>query len=149
MTQKLSDQESHALYCPVKNAKSALFLVAFFCLTSFLSWKGLNKPLEHYSLGQLLVVAIFAVAVVATWLVEFTCFRERLVLGIVIINLLTMEVQGFVPSVFSKHVEMVKSAKLALGFLGLLVSLTMLIDAARSPNAGPSNGRTGGTPLNS
>jgi hypothetical protein len=141
MKQKLSDQESHALQCPIKNMKSALFVVVSFSLIAFVSWRGLNKPQEHYSLAQLLIV-IFVVALVAQLLVEFTCFRERLLLGIAIINLLTMEIQGFAPSVFSKHVELVKSVKFALVLLGLLVSLTMLIQAARGPNVKQQGGTT-------
>ena len=35
---------------------------------------------------------------------------------------------------------MVKSGKPALSLLGLLVSLTMLVQSARSPNVGPSHG---------
>ena len=147
MNPRPSDQESHAVYCPIKNAKSALFLVVFFCLTTFLSWKGLDKPLAHYSFGQLLIV-IFVIAMLAQWLVQFRCARERLLLGIIIISLLKMEVQGFAPSVFSKHVELLKSGQLASALIGLFVSLTMLIQAVRSPGVGPSDARTGGTPLN-
>jgi hypothetical protein len=149
MKQKLSDQESHALYCPIKNVKSALFVAASFSVIAFASWKGLDKPPEHYSFVQLLLVAIFVVAIVAPWLVEFTCVRERLLLCIVIISLLKMEVQGFAPSVFSKHVELVKSGELASALIGLFVSLTMLIQAIRSPGVEPNNAGTGGTPLDS
>ena len=144
MKQKLSDQESHALHCPIRNAKTALFVVGSFCVITFASWNGLHKPPEHDSLAQLISV-IFVLAVAAQLLVKFTCFRERLLLGIAIINLLTMEVQGFAPSVFSNHVELVKSVKFALVLLGLFVSLTMLIQAARNPNVK----RAGRTPLNS
>ena len=144
MKQKLSDDEGHARYCPIKNVKSALFVVVSFTVILFAGWNGSHKPPGQYSLAQLLIV-IFVLAMVTHWLVVFTCFRERLLLVIVIINLLTMEIQGFVPSVFSKYVEMVKSAKFASVLIGLSVSLTMLIQAARSSNAGPSNPRTGGT----
>jgi hypothetical protein len=144
MKQKLSDDEGHARYCPIKNVKSALFLVVSFSVIAFVGWKGLDKPPTHYRLDQLVIV-IFVVAMLARLLGEFTCFRERFLLAIIIISLMIMEVQGFVPSVFSKHVELVKSLRFALDLVGLLVSVTMLIDAARSPNAGPSDPRTGGT----
>ena len=110
-------------------------------MITFVSWTGLDKPLARPRL-DLRLIGIYVLAMVTYWLVVFTCFRERLVLGITIIDLLTMEVQGFVPSVSSKHVELVKSGKLALAYLGLLVSLSMLIDAARSPNAGPTDAQT-------
>jgi hypothetical protein len=133
MKQKPSDQGSHALYCPIKNAKSALFVVGSFCVIAFASWNGLHKPPAHDSLAQLISV-IFVLAMLAQFFVEFTCFRERLLLGIAIIDLLAMEVQGFAPSVFSNHIELVKSVKFALVLLGLFVSLTMLIQAVRNPN---------------
>ena len=133
MKQAPSDQDSHALHCPIKNVKSALFVVGSFCVITFASWNGLHKPLAHDSLAQLIIV-IFVLAMLAQLFVEFTCFRERLVLGIIIISLLTMEVQGFAPSVFSKHVELVKSVKFASVLIGLFVSLTMLIQAARTPS---------------
>ena len=75
----------------------------------------------------------------AKWLVAFTCFRERLVFGLVIVSLVRWEVEGFAPSVFSQHVAMVKFGELALSLLGLLLSLTMLVQSARSPNVAPSN----------
>jgi len=138
MRRKLSDQEFHALYCPVKNTKSALFIVAYFSVAAFADWKGLHKAPEHPSFVELLF-GILVVVMLAKWLVAFTCFRERLVFGLVIVSLVRWEVEGFAPSVFSQHVAMVKFGELALSLLGLLVSLTMLVQSARSPNVGPSN----------
>ena len=138
MRQKLSDEELHALYCPVKNAKSALFLVTSFSVVAFVSWKGLHKPPEHSDFVVLLF-AILVVAMLAKWSVAFTCLRERLVFGLVIVSFVIGEVAAFVPSVFGNHAWMVKPGKLALSLFGLLVSLTMLVQSARSPNVGPSN----------
>lgn len=134
----LSDQEFHALNCPVKNAKSALFLVALFSLEIFLGWKGLHKAPERPDLVTLPFL-IIVVAMLAKWSMAFTCLRERFVFVLVIVSIVIGEVAAFVPSVFSNHAWMVKPGKLALSLLGLLVSLTMLIQAARSPNVGPSN----------
>jgi hypothetical protein len=130
MRQDLSDQELHTLYCPVKNSRSALFLVASFSVIVFVGWKGLHKPPEHHSIVDLLFF-IAAAAMLARLLVAFTCLRERLVISVVIVSLLTAAVTGFVPSVFSQHTEMLRSGKLALSLLGLLVSLTMLVQSAR------------------
>jgi hypothetical protein len=141
MRQKFSDQEFHARYCPVKNTKSALFLVACFSVAAFVGWKGLYKAPEHASFVELLF-AILVVAMLAKWLVAFTCIRERLVFGLVIVSLVTGEVAGFVPSVFSKHAQMVKSGTLALSLLGLLVSLSMLVQSASNPQVGLSGGGT-------
>jgi hypothetical protein len=132
MMRNLSDQEFHALYCPVKNPKAALFLVVSFSVMTFADWKGLHKVLEQPSFVELLVV-IPLVIMLAKWLVVFTCFRERLILGFVIVSIVTEEVTRFAPSGFSGHSEMIGFGKLALSLLGLLVSLTMLVQSARSP----------------
>ena len=132
MRRNLSDQEFHALYCPVKNPKSALFLVASFSVVVFVSWKGLHKAPERPDLVTLPFL-IIVVAMLAKWLVNFTCFRERLVFVLVIVSIVTGEVESFVPSLFSKHAEMIKSGDLALLILGLLVCLSMLVQSARSP----------------
>src|SRR5713101_2051671 len=137
----LSDQEFHVLYCPVKNTKSALFLVAYFSVTALANWKGLHKAPGHPDFVELLF-AILVVAMLAKWLVAFTCFRERLVFGLVIVSMVAGEVERFVPSIVSRRVEAVKSGHLALSLLGLLVSLTMLVQSARSPNVRPSNAET-------
>jgi len=113
----LSDQEFHALYCPVKNTKGALFIVAYFSVAVFVSWKGLHKAPERPDLVTLPFL-IIVVAMLAKWLVAFTCFRERLVFGLVIVSLVRWEVEGFAPSVFSQHVAMVKFGELALSLLG-------------------------------
>jgi uncharacterized membrane protein YidH (DUF202 family) len=132
MRRKLSDQEFHALYCPVKNTKSALFLVAFFCMAAFVNWKGLHKAPEQLDF-VLLLFAMVVVVMLAKWLVAFTCFRERLVLSLVIVSLVAGQVERFVPAIVGQHFETVKSGHLALSLLGLIASLTMLVHAARTP----------------
>lgn len=133
MRPNLSDQEIHGLYCPIRNAKGALFLVASFSLVAFVGWKGLHKPFEHPDVLELLFVVII-VAMLAKWLAAFTCFRNRLVIGIVIVNLVivTGEVTRFLPSIFGQYAEIVKSGKLGLWLLGLLVSASMLVQSFRT-----------------
>jgi hypothetical protein len=138
MRRGLSDQEFHAQYCPVKNTKSALFFVAWFSVTAFGNWKRLHEAPERPDLVTLSFL-IIVVALLAKPLMNFTCFRERLVFGLVIVSLVAGDVAGFVPSVFDKYAEVVQSGKLALSLLCLLVSLTMLVQSARRPNVGPSN----------
>jgi hypothetical protein len=138
MRRNLSAQEFHALYCPVKNPKSALFLVAYFSVAAFGNWKGLHKAPEHLDLVSLSFV-IIVLAMLAKSLVNFTCFRERLVFSLFIVSLVTGEVYGFFPAIVGPYAYAVKFGELALSLFGLLVSLTMLVQSARSPNVGPSN----------
>ena len=110
-------------------------------MTAFVNWKGLHKAPDHPDFVVLLF-AIVVVAMLAKWLVAFTCFRERLVLSLVIVSLVAGEVERFVPSIVSQHIETVKSGHLALSLLGLLVSLTMLVQSARTPKVGQNEEQT-------
>lgn len=141
MRRNLSDQEFHALYCPVKNTKSALFLVAYFSVAAFGNWKGLHKAPEHLDLVSLFFI-IIVMALLANSLRHFTCFRERLVFGLVIVSFVTGEVYGFFPAIVGPYPHLVKSGDLALLILGLVVSLTMLVQSAGSPNVGPTDAVT-------
>jgi hypothetical protein len=141
MRQKLSDQEFHALYCPLKNTKSALFIVAYFSLAAFGDWKGLHKAPEHLDLVSLSFI-IIVVALLAKSLVNFRCFREQLVFVLVIVSFVAGEVYGFFPAIVGSYAHVMQLGKLALSLLGLLVSLTMLAQSARSPNAEPNELQT-------
>jgi len=136
MRRKLSDQEFHALYCPVENTKSALFLVACFSLTAFVNWKGFHKAPAPPDF-VVLFFALVVVAMLAKWLVAFTCFSERLVFALVIVSMVAAEVERFVPSIVSQHVDTEKSGHLALSLLGLLISLTLLVQSG--PRKGDKN----------
>lgn len=126
----------HSLYCPLKSRKSAVFIVVCFSVVSFASWKGLDKPLESPNFIELLFAAVVVVAL-ASWLVAFSCFRERLVLSLAIASILTGQITRLAPSVFSRHAETVKTAKLSLWLLALFVSLTMLTQSVRRSNVDP------------
>ena len=138
MKQNLSAREFHALYCPLKNTKSALMFVACFSLVVLAGWRGLHKAPEHHSFVEL-AFAILVAAVLAKWLVaDFECFRERLVLGLAIVSLATGEVSGFLPAIVWPYAQQVRSGELALWSFGLLVSLTMLVQSARNPKVEPT-----------
>jgi hypothetical protein len=137
MSPKLSDQEFHELYCPVKNTKTALFLVAAFSVAALERWKGLHKSPKHPSYVVLLFLILVG-AMLAKQVVAFKCLRERLVLAVVIVSVAIGEVEGFLPSLFGRFTRIVNSADLLLLLLGLLVSLTMLIQSLRGPKIQPT-----------
>jgi hypothetical protein len=130
MWRSLSDHETHELYCPVRHVKSALFLVVCFTVTTIASWRGLHKAPETPSFVQSLF-SMLVVAALIRWLFTFTCFRERLICGLMILSLLAGQVQKLLPSVIGEHSEVIRIGKLSLSVLGLVVSLTMLVQSAR------------------
>jgi hypothetical protein len=68
-------------------------------------------------------------------LVAFTCIRERLILGLVIVSIVAAEVETFVPSIVGPHLEAVRSGHFAASLLALLVSLSMLVKPASKAGA--------------
>lgn len=128
-----SDREIHALYCPVKNTKSAMFLVACFAIFSTVNWKNLHKVPERPDLIEILF-ALIVVVMLAKWMLNFTCFRERLVFGLVIVSMVVGEAGKIAPSAFNQHFETVRYGHLALSLLGLIVSLSMLIHSVEPPD---------------
>lgn len=132
MKQQITAREVHALYCPLTNTKSALFLVAFSAWETLTGWMWLHKPLAHPDLVELPFFIIVAV-LLARWAVSFTCFRERLVFGLVITYLAVEEVSTLLPVIAGPHVHLVRCTELVLWILCLLVSLTMLLQSARTP----------------
>ena len=68
------------------------------------------------------------------WLFSFTCLRERMAFGLVIVSLLVGQAQKFAPSILGKYVEVIKTGKLALAVLALVVSLTLLVQSFFNPS---------------
>jgi hypothetical protein len=132
---EISEPISHAQYCPIKNSKSALFFVAYFALLSFTSWRGLHRGPASPDLTVLLFILIVA-AIFVRALVEFKCFRERLIFGIAIAILSIGQIERYAPSAFGGHFETEKLTRLVLALAGLLISLTMLIQSLVTRPAG-------------
>jgi hypothetical protein len=122
------DPNSHARFCPVKHTRSALFIVVYFSLAALADWRGLHKGPSQPDL-TLLLFAILVFGMLAKMMVDFTCFRERVAFGIAMLLLSVAQVERYAPWVFGTHLEMEKSVRLVLSLLGLVVSLTMLVQA--------------------
>lgn len=143
VSRNLTKEQLHARYCPVKNPRAALFLVGCFSLLVLLAWTDLHKPAEQKSLIELPFAAL-VVAACANWMVAFRCFRERVVLGIVIVTLTAGEITGLFSAINYRSVELIRFLNLILEGIGLLVSLSLLVSATRKPNIGVSSERTSG-----
>lgn len=132
MMYKLSNQELHTRYCPIRNSIGALFFVACLSILAFGSWNGLRQTPDHHKLFVPLFL-ILTFTLLARPLAAFTCFRERLVIGLVVFVLVADEVVRFMPTVSRQYVQLAKRTELTLLLLGLVVTLTMLAQSVRSP----------------
>lgn len=129
------DPNSHFNYCPIKHRRSALFVVAYFSLATLTNWLALHRGPSQPDL-TLLLFAILLTGMFAKMIVDFTCFRDRLVFGIAILLLVITQVERYSPWVFRAHIGAERGARLLLSLLGLVVGLTMLLQSSFYPPKG-------------
>ena len=133
MTQAQSGEEFHARECALRNVQGALIFVAFCALESFIVWREVDRAVR----GNTLIDVLRDVAVItvcAKLLLMYKCFRERFVVAIVILRYAIGLISDFMPALFNRAAGLVWAGYLALWFLALLVSVSMLFSAARKSN---------------
>jgi hypothetical protein len=133
ITQSKPNDEVHARFCAVKNARVATFLVGFFTLEVFLGWRGLGKPFTEHGLNDLLFRIVLWSIVLFPLLVRISkCFPERFILGIVMIKIVAGWVFEYAPNVFDPVAGLVRPCSLALDIVALLTSLALLVSSLSS-----------------
>ena len=134
-----SAQNLHPQYCPARNKRIALILVGCFSILVFVGWTGLHKAFQRPSLIDL-PFALFAVTFCTKGFVIFKCFRERLLLALVIANIVVGEAYGYLATIERPYAELIRTGELSLAALGLLVSLSMLFQPGPNPHSGLNGG---------
>jgi hypothetical protein len=129
------DVEMHARICAVRNVRIALFLVGFFTLEVFLSWRALGKPFLEHNLYDLLFRIVLLIVVFPLLLNLSRCVPERFVLGIVTVRFVTGWVIEFAPNLVDPVAGFVRQCNLVLWILALLTSLTMLVSSFSNPKS--------------
>ena len=129
------DEEIHERNCPVRNPRGALFLVGFFTLEVFLSWRALGKPFPEHNLYDLLFRIVLCIAFFPFLLKASRCVPERFILGIVMFRFVTGWVIEFAPNIVEPVAGLVRQCNLVLWILAFLTSLTMLVSSLSNPKS--------------
>src|SRR6185437_10771275 len=124
--------EVHSRYCANRNLWVAFAFVAFCLMEAILSWRSLGKEQSAQPVGIILLGHGVAIAVLAQLLVVFKCLRERIVLSLGIVRLAEGLFGGLAPGWVSPVAVTLRPANLALWVLAGIISLTMLVSAARA-----------------
>jgi hypothetical protein len=127
------DEEAHARICAVKNVRSAAFLVGFFALEVFLSWRALGKPFLEHSLYDLLFRIVLWFVLFPALLNISRCAPERFILSIVVIRFVSGWVIEFAPNLVGPVAGLIRQCNLVLWVLAFLTSLTLLVSSLSSP----------------
>ena len=127
---------AHLRICAIKNAWIAAFLVAFFTLEVFLSWRESGKPIIEHNLYDLLFrIVLWSIVLLPVLLKIYRCFPERLIIGIVMIRIVTGWVFEYEPNAVETVAGLVSQYNVALYMLALLTSLALLISSLSNPKS--------------
>jgi hypothetical protein len=126
----------HARICAMKNPRIAGFLIGFFMLVVFLSWRELGKPFVEHSLYELLFRIVLWSIVLFPVLIRISrCMPERFIVGIVMIRTVTGWVFEYAPNMVNPVAGLVRQCDLVLYILALLASLGLLVSSLSSPKS--------------
>jgi hypothetical protein len=129
-----TNEEIHARICPVRNVRSAIFLLGFFSYAVFLNWRAVGKPFLEHSLYDLFFrIALFSIVLFPGLLNISRCVPERFILGIMTIQFVAGWVIEFAPTIVGPTAGLVRQCNLALSILAFLISLTMVVSSPSSP----------------
>ena len=130
MESSVQPEDIHSHWCANRSTASALGFVAFCFLGLILSWRVLGRNIAANNTSHL-VADMIVIAVLAQVFAKFTCLRERLVLGLLIIRFgigLALGLPAFANQVGG---DLWKHVSECLWIVALIVSFTMLYSSFR------------------
>jgi hypothetical protein len=136
ITQSKCEHEVHARICAIENTRVAAFLVGFFALEVFLSWRELGKPFVESSLYDLLFrIVLWSFVLFPVLFKVSRCLPERFIIGIVMIRTVTGWIFEYAPNIVDAFASVVRECNLVLYILALLTSLGLLVSSLSSPKS--------------
>lgn len=129
------DEGIHARICAVRNVRSAAFLVGFFTLEVFLSWRTLGTPFVEHNLYDLLFRIVLSIVFFPVLWKISRCVPERFILGIVMIRFVTGWVFEYAPNLVDPFAGLIRQCNLVLWVLAFLTSINMLVSSLSRPKS--------------
>ncbi len=139
LTRDQSDELYHRQYCTMSNTRVALTLTLSLVLVVFVSWIDVSKPVQRISLFNL-VLLISVEIMLARGLAIFRCFRERLILGVIMTTLAISVVSELLHFRNESNAELINYSEFGLWVLALLLSLSALVNSVMRPNIPDAGG---------
>jgi hypothetical protein len=129
----------HARYCAARNRGTAALFLGFSALEVFYAWHNLSKPLPCERPSIVLIAGLlYCIALLVGLCLSFTCFRERLALGLGAAVLVVRVVARAAPALAAVYTSGVRELSLFLWASAALASLALLKSALRAPPPGTS-----------
>lgn len=128
-----TSDEDHAKVCAVKNVRLTIFLVVWFALEVFQSWRALGNSFGEHNLYDLLFRIVLMLIIFPLLFQVSRCVPERFITGIITIRIVTGWVFEYVPNLASSSAHLVRVCNLMLWALALLTSLVLLVSSLTKP----------------
>jgi hypothetical protein len=127
------EDEDHARVCALTNFRIAAFLVGFFALEAFQSWRALGKPFPEHNLYELLFRIVLITMVFPVFFRMTRCLPERFILGLITIRYVTGFIFEYAPNIANPIAGLVREGNLLLWVLALITSLGLLAASLTKP----------------
>lgn len=127
----------HTHYCAARSIGSAGFFLELSLLMLFYAYRDLAKPIPA-GRGPILTLLglLYCTWLLAYTFLAFTCLRERIVLGVWILDNAVMVVRDTLPAVEAPFAQGVREFSLLLWVSAALVSLSLFRSAVHAPPPG-------------
>jgi hypothetical protein len=130
------EDDTHSRICAIKSPRIAAFLVVFFTIEVFLSWRELGKAFVEHNLYDLFFrIVLWSIVLFPVLLKISRCIPERFIIGIVMIRIVTGWVFEYEPSAVQTVTSLVRQCNVALDMIALLTCLGLLISSLSNPES--------------
>jgi hypothetical protein len=114
MDSSIQSEDVHSRWCANRSTPASLAFVAFCALGAILGWRVLGQEgLAHST--SLLFGDLIVIAVLAQVFSKFSCVRERLVLGLLIVRFAVGFATKVVPTLLGQAGDLLKARLLHYG----------------------------------
>jgi hypothetical protein len=129
----------HSYYCAARSRGTAAIFLGFSLLMLFFAHRDLDKPVPASRESLIILLAlVYCIGLFADFFVSLSCVRERLVLGICIVEFTVMLLSAAVPALLAPYAHAIRVFAVALWIGALLVSLSLFRSAIHAPPPGVS-----------
>jgi hypothetical protein len=121
----------HGLSCANRSPGTAWLFIAFCGIEALACWRSLAKPRQLHPGAFFVFFQVYALLVTVFLFAALKCVRERLVLGLALVDCVGALSFEFAPGLASFTAGMPNWINLALWLIAFVVSVSMLASASR------------------
>lgn len=124
----------HSYYCAARSRGTAAIFLGFSLWSLYLAHRDLAKPIPTEPASLLILLGLVCcVGLFADFFMSLSCLRERLVLGICIVEFTAMLISAAVPAFVAPYAHPIRIFSVILWVAAVVVSLSLFRSANHAP----------------